>query len=182
MDPITFTPLPIIGAFIVKLAHQIDNRGGFSRIFCANQFSKIDITDPIVQINHSFNNYAGTIRGLHLQRSPHQEIKLIRCIKGRVFDVILDLRENSPTFLKHINVELTHTDKTMVVVPKGCAHGFQTLEDNSELIYYHTNFYFPESEDGVRYNDPSIDINWPLSPRNISNRDSQFSNIKLNEI
>jgi dTDP-4-dehydrorhamnose 3,5-epimerase len=173
-----FTELELRGAFLIELDIKKDERGWFSRIFCRNEFSEIGHTKEWVQINHSTSKYCGTIRGLHFQKSPCEEIKLVRCISGKIFDVIVDFRANSETYLKWVSVELSADNKKMLYIPEGFAHGFQTLSDNVEIIYHHTEFYSPENEGGVRYNDPVLKINWPLPLSYISDRD--LSQILIN--
>lgn len=148
-----------------------DSRGFFARAFCINEFSSIRSDIKIVQINHTLTVEKGSVRGMHFQNPPFCEAKFVRCIRGSVFDVAVDLREGSPTFLKWHGVELTADNMKMLVIPEGFAHGFQTLEDNCELIYLHTQFYNKESESGVRYDDPAININWKLPVANMSDRD-----------
>ncbi len=129
-------------------------------------------------MNHSFTSAKGTVRGMHFQTQPHSEIKLVRCISGKVADVIVDLRPDSPTFKQFAVFELSAQNKHMIYIPEGFAHGFQTLEDNTELIYLHSNYYNPEFESGIRYNDPALSINWPLEITNISERDLNFPDFK----
>jgi dTDP-4-dehydrorhamnose 3,5-epimerase len=148
-----------------------DNRGTFSRLFCATDLEDIIGTRRILQINRSSTNAVGAVRGLHYQRSPHAEMKLITCLNGRVWDVALDLRAGSKTFLQWHAEELTPSNSRMIVIPEGCAHGFQVLEPRSELLYLHTAFYDPGSEGGVRPTDPRLDIPWPLPISDISERD-----------
>jgi len=162
------------GSYILSLQLLSDARGGFARTFCKNEFAQIGHKKEFVQFNHSYNTHKGTLRGMHFQMSPHQEIKLIRCVRGAVLDVIIDLRKDSPTFLQHISVELSAENKKMVYVPENFAHGFQTLQENSELIYHHTQFYTPEAESGLRYDDPALKINWPLPPVMVSDRDKSY--------
>lgn len=163
---------PIEGVLVAQAQPLSDNRGSFSRWFCTNELSGILGDRKIVQINHSKTNQTGSIRGLHFQRSPHSEMKFIRCIRGRVWDVALDLRENSPTFLQWHAVELSADNNRMVIIPEHCAHGFQVLEAESELLYLHTAFYEPASEGGINYADPKIKVNWPLTPKDLSDRDN----------
>jgi len=158
-------------AYLIELTPFQDDRGMFVRTFCKQEFAQIGHTKEFVQLNHSRTLQSGTIRGLHYQRAPHAEIKLIRCIRGSVYDVIIDLRIHSPTFLQHIGVELSELNMQMIYVPEGFAHGFQTLEDNTELIYHHTAYYAPHSEGGVRFNDPQFQINWPLPPSVMTEKD-----------
>ena len=149
----------------------MDERGIFSRLFCKKEFETIRKEIDFVQVNFSRTNSKGAIRGLHYQKPPYSEAKLIRCIRGKVFDVAVDVRENSPTFLKHISVELSEDNKIAIFIPEGCAHGFQTLTNDAELIYQHTEFYQPDSESSIRFNDPMIAIAWPLEPTDISAKD-----------
>lgn len=167
--------LSIAGAFLIDLEVFNDNRGSFARVFCSDVLTKhIGTSINIVQINHSTTTAKGTIRGMHFQNAPYMEDKLIRCIAGSIYDVVLDLREESPTFLKWEAVELSKENKRMIYIPKGCAHGFQSLSNNVEMIYHHTAFYNKGSEGGILYNDPSIGIEWPLKPKNISTKDLKY--------
>jgi dTDP-4-dehydrorhamnose 3,5-epimerase len=160
------------GSYVVTIFPVKDERGWFVRTFCKNEFNEIGHSDEWVQINHSFTNDAGTIRGMHFQKPPYTETKLIRCIAGNIFDVIIDLRKNSNTFLKWFGVELSSENKKMIYIPAGFAHGFQALTDNCELIYHHTAYYTPGFEEGIRYNDEMIHINWPGPATKISERDN----------
>jgi dTDP-4-dehydrorhamnose 3,5-epimerase len=166
-----FKETPLKGAFVVEPEPYRDDRGLFARTFCKNEFSKLNHTKEFVQFNHSQTLTKGTIRGMHYQLPPYSEIKLIRCIRGRVFDVIIDLRQDSPTFLKYHAVELSEKNMLSFYIPEGFAHGFQTLEDDSQLIYHHTAFYVPGHEAGIRYNDPLIGIDWPLPVTVITDKD-----------
>ena len=159
------------GAYIVELKPFTDDRGMFVRTFCKNEFQEIGHVKEFIQFNHSVTNKKGTIRGLHYQVPPYSEIKLIRCVRGSVYDVIVDLRQHSPTFLKHVSVELTEHNLLSLYIPEGFAHGFQTLEDNTQLIYHHTAYYTPGHEAGIRYNDPSVGISWPLPVSVITDKD-----------
>jgi dTDP-4-dehydrorhamnose 3,5-epimerase len=170
-----FEELPLKGAYVISLNLLSDNRGSFARTFCKKEFEKIGHSKEFVQMNHSYNTHKGTIRGMHFQKAPHQEIKLIRCVKGAVVDVIVDLRKDSPTFLKHAMVELSAENKKMIYVPENFAHGFQTLEDHSELIYHHTEFYTPDADAGICYNDPALQIQWPLPPVMVSDKDKSYN-------
>lgn len=164
----------IDGCYLVKPILFNDDRGWFARFFCDDLFSEIGKNIHFKQINHSFNTYKGTFRGMHYQESPHLEDKLVRCLSGKVLDYVLDIRKDSPTFLKHISVELNTENKTMIFIPKGLAHGFQTLEDNTELLYHHTKEYCKGSDRGLRYNDPKININLSLPLRMISEKDKNY--------
>lgn len=163
------------GAYIIDLEPFKDERGLFARTFCRREFEQIGHQKEFVQFNHSHSKFKGTLRGMHYQQPPHAEIKLIRCVRGKVFDVIIDIRKNSPTFLQYIGVELSDQNMRMIYVPEGFAHGFQTLKDDTELIYHHTAYYAPESEAGIHYSDPAIAINWPLSPTVLSMKDQNQS-------
>lgn len=149
--------------------------GVFARTFCKEQFLKIDFDKEFVQFNHSFNKFKGTVRGMHFQNAPFAETKLIRCVKGSVYDVVVDLRKDSPTFLKTFEVELSDVNMLGILIPEGFAHGFQALEDNTSLIYHHTNYYTPNSEGGLRYDDPKLNLKWPLPPLNISSKDLSYN-------
>jgi dTDP-4-dehydrorhamnose 3,5-epimerase len=161
----------IAGAFVVESSAFQDNRGAFSKQFCMRELQPILGSRTIVQINQSTTRNVGAVRGLHYQNAPHSEMKIVRCIKGRVFDVAVDLRKDSPTFLKWHAVELTPENNLAYVIPEGCAHGFQVLEKDSQLLYLHTEFYAPEVEGAVRFSDPMVAVDWPLSPTDLSSRD-----------
>ena len=166
-----FTPTPLKGSYIVQLTPIKDKRGWFSRTYCKDEFEQIGHTAEWVQMNHSYTADKGTIRGMHYQPPPFSEIKLIRCIRGKVFDVIIDIRKDSPTFLQWYGVELSEASMNMIYVPEGFAHGFQTLSDNCELIYHHSAVYVSGVEKGINYSDPRINITWPVGPTQISDRD-----------
>lgn len=166
---LTSTPLP--GVMVVTSSPHIDSRGSFARLFCERELAGVLGERRIVQINHSRTSTVGAIRGMHFQRLPDAEMKLVRCLKGRVWDVAVDLRADSPTFLKWHAAELAPENARMLVIPEGCAHGFQVLEPESELLYLHTACYTPEAEGGVRHDDPRLGIAWPLPVTDISPRD-----------
>jgi dTDP-4-dehydrorhamnose 3,5-epimerase len=170
-----FEETQLKGAYVINATFSSDERGGFARVFCKKEFSKIGHTKEFVQFNQSYNINKGTVRGMHYQQAPYKEIKLIRCVKGVVDDVIVDIRKNSPTFLKHIHVELSAKNKRMVYVPEGFAHGFQTLEDDTELIYSHTEYYTPDANAGLNCKDPLLTIAWPLDIAVISEKDNQLT-------
>ena len=161
----------IPGVCILESMAYQDNRGQFSRLFCSNELQAILGQRSIVQINHSITQRVGAIRGLHYQKPPRAEMKIIRCLKGRVFDVAVDLRKNSASFLQWIAVELTPENHQALVIPEGCAHGFQILEEGSELLYLHTEFYSPDMEGAIRFDDALVGVQWPLVPSDISVRD-----------
>lgn len=174
MGQLKVTPLPIEGAALVESTSYKDKRGEFTRLYCTDELRPLLAARKIAQVNHSHTEAKGAVRGLHFQHPPHAEMKLVRCLKGKVWDVIVDLRKNSPTFLKWHAVELS-SSKQMVMIPEGCAHGFQTLESHSELLYLHTALYTPGSEGGVRVDDPMLGITWPLPLSELSERDQQYS-------
>lgn len=172
-------PQHIQGVYLIEPKVIADDRGGFFRTFCKKEMVQLKMRES-VQMNHSINHKKGTLRGLHYQLAPHREQKLIRCISGSIFDVFVDLRANSPTFLQWGAVELSAQNKKMVFLDDGIAHGFITLADNTELLYQHSEFYAPQFEAGIRYDDPKLAIEWPLLPEVISERDLNHPNISPN--
>ena len=158
------------GLFIIEPNIFEDNRGSFSRIFCENELSSV-LDFNIKQINHSVTSKSGTIRGLHFQYEPNSEIKMIKCVKGSVFDVVVDIRRNSETFLKVFSIELSELNNKIIFIPKGFAHGFQALEDNTDLIYLHSSLYKPSNEGALNPVDRILDITWPEDISNISEKD-----------
>lgn len=175
-----FIETPLKGLYIIHHKILKDERGLFARTFCKNEFKKIGFEKEFVQFNHSFNLTKGTIRGMHFQNSPFNETKLIRCVQGKVYDVAVDIRENSPTFLQYFAVELSVENMFSILIPEGFAHGFQTLNDNTALIYHHTQFYTPKADSGLRYDDIALDIKWQLSPTNVSEKDKTYKLIDNN--
>lgn len=169
-----FKPLSLQDSYLVEPDVLNDERGSFSRYYCDGEFKQIGHTKPWVQLNHSYTQKKGTLRGLHFQTSPYSEIKMVKCVVGEIFDVIVDLRKGSKTFLKWTGVELSAGNRRTIYIPEGFAHGFQTLTDNCELIYHHSAAYEKTAEGGVRWNDPLLEIQWPLIPAHISDRDMQF--------
>lgn len=169
-----FTETPLRGAYIVDIEPMADERGFFARTWCEREFRDRGLNPLLKQASISFNHKKGTLRGMHYQTDGHQESKLIRCLAGAVFDVIIDLRKSSPTFMKHFTMGLGSEDRRMLYVPEGFAHGFQTLTDGAELFYQISQFYSPENVAGVRWNDPAFAIGWPEPPRVISARDQGF--------
>ncbi len=172
--------LPLDGAALVEAEPFQDYRGVFARIFCARELNSIFGDRRIVNSNFARTRRAGTVRGLHFQRPPHQEMKLIRCIRGGVYDVIVDIRRDSPTFLRWHGETLTPGNMRMLIVPEGFAHGFQTLEDDSEVLYMNTAFYAPEFEGGIRYDDPVLGVSWPLDVVEISGKDVSYPFLGVN--
>ena len=167
-----FTPTPLTGSFVIGLTPNSDHRGWFARTYCKNEFEQIGHTKEFVQMNQSYTREKGALRGMHFQRTPHREIKLVRCIAGSVFDVIVDLRAGSSTFGQWFGAELSAKNRQMMYVPEGFAHGFQTVEEDSELLYLVSEFYTPGVEGGVRYDDPMLNIQWPLPVSDISEKDA----------
>jgi dTDP-4-dehydrorhamnose 3,5-epimerase len=175
-----FIETKLKGCYIIIPKSFEDERGWFFRSFCKNDFVTIGFKKNWVQMNHSFTQQKGTIRGMHFQNAPHKEIKLVRCIAGSVYDVVVDLRKNSKTFLQWFAIELSAKNKKMLFIPEGFAHGFQTLKNQSELIYLHSNFYNPKGESGLLYNDKLINIQWPLLTSIISDRDTKHKKLTKN--
>ncbi|MBY9007044.1 MAG: dTDP-4-dehydrorhamnose 3,5-epimerase [Candidatus Lokiarchaeota archaeon] len=175
-----FTETKIKNLYIINLKSFNDERGCFTRIFCKEELRKIYHTKEIVQINLSKTKKKGSIRGMHFQYPPKSEIKMVRCIKGSVYDVAVDLRKVSKTFLKWHGEILSSDNLKMIYIPEGFAHGFQTLEENSELLYLHTEFYSPNYEEGVNCNDPKFKIKWPLNITQISEKDNNYKYLDNN--
>ena len=166
-----FTPTPLAGAHLIDLEKRGDDRGFFARAFCENEFGKHDLVGHFCQVNNSLSVQKGTLRGMHYQLAPRAETKVVRCIHGAVYDMILDLRRESPTFARSFGAELSAQNRRMMYVPKGFAHGFLTLADNTEVIYFVDEFYSPEHERGIRYDDPRFNLQWPEAPGVISDKD-----------
>jgi dTDP-4-dehydrorhamnose 3,5-epimerase len=171
---------PISELLVVQCTPHIDTRGAFTRFYCEDELQSVIGQRRILQINHSRTATVGAVRGLHFQHLPHAEMKLVRCLKGRIWDVAVDLRRDSSTFLHWYAEELTPANERMMVIPEGFAHGFQVIEPESELLYLHTAFYSPSSEDGLRYDDPSLGIKWPLAVTDLSKRDHSHASINTN--
>jgi dTDP-4-dehydrorhamnose 3,5-epimerase len=163
------TPLP--GAYVIELEKRGDDRGFFARAFCEKEFSAHGLTPHFVQVNNSLSAFKGTLRGMHYQMTPKAETKIVRCIRGSLLDVIIDVRKGSPTLGKSYGLELSAENRKMMYVPKGFAHGFITLEDDTEAFYFVDEFYAPEFERGIRWNDPHFKIEWPMQPVVLSDKD-----------
>lgn len=172
-----FVEAPLRGAYIIELDKHEDERGFFARSWCVEEFRSNGLDSRLVQCNVSFNKKKGTLRGLHYQRPPYAETKLVRCTRGSLYDIIVDLRAESPTFLQWFGVELTATNYRMLYIPKRFAHGFQTLEDESEIFYQMSEFYSPEAARGIRWNDPRLQIIWPEADRTISKKDREYTDL-----
>lgn len=169
-----FTPLPLAGAYRVEAELRGDDRGYFARLFCEEEFAAQGLTTTWTQCNMSFSANRGTVRGLHFQRPPAAETKLVRCTRGAIFDVIVDLRLGSATYGQWHSERLDESSRRMICVPKGFAHGFQTLSDGVEMLYFHSAPYSALDEGGLRWNDPELGISWPLPVTDISVRDQGF--------
>jgi dTDP-4-dehydrorhamnose 3,5-epimerase len=172
-----FHETPLIGAYLIELERRGDARGFFARYFCENEFAAKGLETRFVQINNSLSAKAGTLRGLHYQLPPAAEVKVVRCVRGALWDVIVDLRPDSPTFRKWYGAELNAENRLMMYVPRGFAHAILTLSDDAEAIYLDSNFYGPKEERGVRWNDPSIGIEWPRAPAEISDKDGKWPDL-----
>jgi dTDP-4-dehydrorhamnose 3,5-epimerase len=175
-----FSTTPLSGLFVVERLRRGDDRGFFSRFFCAESFAAVGWHVPVAQINHSFTRQAGSLRGMHFQRPPAAEMKLVSCLRGEVFDVAVDLRAGSPTFLQCYGCILSADNQQSLLVPRGFAHGFQTMTDDCELIYLHSHAYAPALEGGVNALDPALGINWPRAITQMSERDTGHSMINEN--
>ena len=177
-----FTETKLKGAFIVEVKKIEDDRGFFGRAWCKQEFEDHGLNGNIVQLNTSLTKKKGTIRGMHYQVDPYQEAKFIRCTRGRIWDVMIDLRPDSPTFMQWVGTELSADNYKMAYVPENFAHGFVTLEDNSEVYYPVTAFYTPGSERGIRWNDPAFNIAWPINIEIVSDKDSSHPDFDVNQL
>ena len=166
-----FTQVPIADAWLIDLERLEDERGFFARAYCAEEFAAHGLRPVVAQANLSFNGRRGTLRGMHYQVDPAEETKLVRCTRGAIWDVIIDMRPDSPTYLEHFGVELSAENRSALYVPALCAHGFQTLVDESEVSYQVGDFYRPGHERGIAYDDPAFGIQWPLPVTVISEKD-----------
>jgi len=173
-----FTETELKGAFIVDLEQRADNRGFFARTWCQHEFEQQGMVARIVQANMSYNIHKGTLRGMHFQNAPYMETKLVRAVRGAIYDVIIDLRADSPTYKRWIGVELTADNRRALFVPEGFGHGFQTLTDDADVMYQVSEFYTPGAEGGLRYNDPAFDIQWPLPVSVISDKDATWADFQ----
>jgi dTDP-4-dehydrorhamnose 3,5-epimerase len=170
------TKLP--GAFVIELQKHEDKRGFFARAWCQKEFEAHGLNQRMVQCNVSFNKVKGTLRGMHYQVPPCAEAKLVRCTQGTIYDVIIDLRRESPTYKQHLSEVLSSNNYKALFIPEGFAHGFQTLEDNSEVFYQMSGFYSPEHQRGLRYDDPAFEISWPIEATIISDRDRNYEDFR----
>jgi len=171
------TKLP--GAYVVEIERREDDRGFFARSWCRREFEAHGLNPNLAQCNVSFNTKKGTMRGMHFQAEPYEEAKLVRCTLGSLYDVIVDLRQDSPSFRKHVGIILNPDNRKMLYVPEGFAHGFLTLEDNTEVHYQLSEFYAPEYARGFRWNDPAFGIEWPSEVKIISDRDRNYPDLSF---
>lgn len=173
-----FTETQLNGAYIIDAERIEDERGFFALTWARNDFVARGLNAELMQCNLSYNHRAGTVRGMHWQIAPHAETKLVRCIRGAIFDVILDLRDGSPTAMQWVGVELTADNRRALYIPEGCAHGFQTLEDDTEVLYMLTEQYTPDAARGMRWDDPAIGITWSQPVTVISERDAHYPDFR----
>ena len=178
MNKFVVTEAPILGVKVIQLCPIFDNRGSLTRLFCSDELSNIGWTKPVIQINHTFTSKRGTVRGLHYQLPPHQEMKLICCLKGAVLDIAVDVRAGSSTLLQWYGEELSEQNRKLILIPEGVAHGMQTLTDDVEMLYLHSTAFVPSAETGINPLDPSLAIKWDSEITEISARDDahQFLN------
>ena len=167
----TFTETKVKGAYLIDIKKISDDRGFFGRAYCKREFERFGINNQVAQVNVSSNNKKATLRGLHMQVAPAEETKLVRCTRGSIFDVLVDMRPASETFLQWFGVVLDSRAFNMLYVPEGCAHGYLTLEDDTDVMYQVSEYYTPEAERGFRWNDPTFNISWPIEPVIISAKD-----------
>ncbi len=173
-----FSETSLKDVFVIDMERIEDERGFFARVWDIKEFTNLGLNTRIVQCSISYNKKRGTLRGIHYQEKPYEEDKIIRCVRGKIFDVIIDIRPESPTYKKWIGIELDANEYKMIYVPKGFAHGFQTLEDNTEVFYQISEFFMPKHARGIRWDDNSFKIDWPLNPSIISKRDQSYDNFK----
>ncbi len=174
-----FHPTPLKGAYTIELERRGDDRGFFARLFCVREFSQAGLAPTFVQVNNSLSAKKGTLRGMHYQLPNHAEVKVVRCVRGALWDVILDLRPDSESFGRWFGAELSAENRTMMYVPKGFAHAILTLTDDTEAIYLVDEFYGPTEERGIRWNDPRFSIAWPIEPSEVSPKDASWPDFDL---
>jgi dTDP-4-dehydrorhamnose 3,5-epimerase len=179
---VIFTETKLQGAFVIEAERFEDERGFFARTWCQREFEAHGLNPRLVQCSISFNKKKGTLRGMHYQVAPFEEVKLVRCTKGAIYDVIIDLRPESSTFKRYIAIVLSADNRKMLYIPERFAHGFQTLEDNTEVFYQMSEFYAPEGTQGVRWNDPAFAIEWPHAVRIIIERDRNYPDFSLSKV
>jgi len=174
-----FKQTNLSGAYLIELERHSDERGFFARTFCQKELSALSLETAVAQCSTSFNSRRGTLRGMHFQAAPYEEVKLVRCTRGSIFDVIIDLRPDSPTVGQHFAATLSPDNGKQLYIPRGFAHGFLTLEDNTEVFYQISNAYAPQAGRGVRWNDPAFSIPWPAEVLVISERDRAYPNFSM---
>lgn len=172
-------PTPLSGTYLIDLERRDDDRGFFARLFCERTFADAGLVSRFVQANDSLTAKRGTLRGFHYQLPPAAEVKVVRCVRGALYDVVVDLRPQSPTYLKWFGANLTAENRTMMYVARGCAHAFLTLEDDSEAIYLVSDAYTSHLERGVRFNDPTIAVKWPFAPLEVSAKDAAWPDLDV---
>lgn len=177
-----FRETKISGVFEIELDRKPDERGFFARTWCREEFGEHGLNPELAQCSISYNAKKGTLRGMHFQSAPHTEAKLVRCTQGSIFDVAIDLRPSSPTYTQWVGSNLSAENRNMLYIPEGCAHGFLTLEDHAEVLYFISEFYHPESSHGFRWNDPSFGVKWPGDPLVMSDRDRQYPDFEINRL
>lgn len=177
-SPLIFAEIELNGAFLIEPERIEDKRGFFARSWCKREFDQHGLKTEFVQCNISFNRKRGTLRGMHYQSAPYEETRLVRCTKGAIYDVIIDLRPDSQTFLEWFSIELTEDNRKMLYIPEGFAHGFLTLKDNTEVFYQMSKFYAPGHAKGVRWNDPAFNIMWPIDVKVISQKDKKIPDFR----
>lgn len=170
-----FEETDLKGSWVITLTPAIDNRGSFTRLYNMEEFKKIEFNKDFAQVNQSTNNVKGTFRGMHYQLPPYSETKLVRCSRGKILDIIIDIRKGSETFLKTFMCELSPENNKMILLSEGFAHGYMTLEDHSDLLYFHTSVYRPKFEGGLNYKDPKLKIDIPFEPLLIGERDNNYN-------
>jgi dTDP-4-dehydrorhamnose 3,5-epimerase len=180
MSRFEVTPLPLAGVFLLKSHQFSDSRGGFRRIFCAEDLKIFGWNASISQINISYTKHPGTVRGMHMQIPPYSEMKIVQCIRGEIYDVCVDMRAGSPTFLSHCAIKLTSQNDEAILIPRGMAHGFQALSNDVEVLYFHSEAYHPDYEAGFSVLDPAFKIRWPEPVINLSSRDLGYQLIPEN--
>lgn len=169
-----FIETKLKGAYLIELEPAVDNRGYFARSFCQKEFKRLGLNTNIAQCNISYNEKKGTLRGLHFQAAPYEEAKLVSCFKGSIYDVIVDIRPDSSTYLEWVGIELSEDNHSQLYIPEGFAHGFQTLCNNTVVSYQMGEFYYPNSASGIRFDDPMLTIKWPLGNKIISEKDLSY--------
>jgi dTDP-4-dehydrorhamnose 3,5-epimerase len=172
-----FSETKLYGAFVIELEKRGDERGFFARTFCQNEFAAHGLNTQLVQANMSYSRFEGTLRGMHYQEPPYAEAKLLRCTKGRIFDVAVDMRPDSTTYRQWFGIELNDQNYKMFYIPEGFAHGYMTLCEHAELMYLVSEFYAPQAEKGFRWDDPAIGIQWPMEPAVISDKDRNWADL-----